>query len=171
MPLGEPLLPPLLPQLQRDRRNGRLQSGNWLVDDGGTNANTQLRSCRCCGPGESNRDNHAGGKPDKLANASSAKLRMADLQFPIILDAGDSSRICKELTGTLCSAGCPSFRASSGRVVPWLLSRSAKQRSTPSPGERKLRKILINGGEQRGYWASGAYPRNRPDTIIVSILP
>jgi len=32
-------------------------------------------------------------------------------------------------------------------------------------------KILINGGEQRGYWASGAYPPNGPDTIIVSILP
>ncbi|MGA2455988.1 MAG: glycosyl hydrolase family 28-related protein [Terriglobales bacterium] len=32
-------------------------------------------------------------------------------------------------------------------------------------------KILINGGEQRGYWASGACPPNGPDTIIVSILP
>jgi hypothetical protein len=32
-------------------------------------------------------------------------------------------------------------------------------------------KILINGGEQRGYWASGAYPPNGTDTIIVSILP
>ena len=32
-------------------------------------------------------------------------------------------------------------------------------------------KILINGGEQRGYWASGAYPTSAPDTIIVNILP
>ena len=32
-------------------------------------------------------------------------------------------------------------------------------------------KIEINGGSQRGYWASGAYPPNGPDTIIVGILP
>jgi len=32
-------------------------------------------------------------------------------------------------------------------------------------------KIEINGGSQRGFWASGAYPPNGPDTIIVSILP
>lgn len=32
-------------------------------------------------------------------------------------------------------------------------------------------KILINGGEQRGYWADGPYPPPGPDTIIVSILP
>jgi hypothetical protein len=32
-------------------------------------------------------------------------------------------------------------------------------------------KILINGGEQRGYWADGPYPPAGPDTIIVSILP
>ena len=32
-------------------------------------------------------------------------------------------------------------------------------------------KILINGGEQRGFWANGAYPPPGPDTIIVSILP
>jgi hypothetical protein len=32
-------------------------------------------------------------------------------------------------------------------------------------------KIEINGGSQRGIWASGAYPPPGPDTIIVNILP
>jgi hypothetical protein len=32
-------------------------------------------------------------------------------------------------------------------------------------------KIEINGGSQRGFWASGAYPPPGPDTIIVNILP
>jgi hypothetical protein len=32
-------------------------------------------------------------------------------------------------------------------------------------------KISINGGSQRGTWASGAYPASGPDTIIVNILP
>jgi len=32
-------------------------------------------------------------------------------------------------------------------------------------------KIEINGGSQRGTWASGAYPPPGPDTIIVNILP
>jgi Pectate lyase superfamily protein len=32
-------------------------------------------------------------------------------------------------------------------------------------------KILINGSEQRGYWASGAYPTSAPDTIIINVLP
>jgi hypothetical protein len=32
-------------------------------------------------------------------------------------------------------------------------------------------KILINGGEQRGFSANGAYPPPGPDTIIVNILP
>jgi hypothetical protein len=32
-------------------------------------------------------------------------------------------------------------------------------------------KIEINGGSQRGTWASGAYPPAGPDTIIVNILP
>jgi len=32
-------------------------------------------------------------------------------------------------------------------------------------------KILINGGEQRGFWANGPYPPPGPDTIIVNILP
>ena len=31
--------------------------------------------------------------------------------------------------------------------------------------------IEINGGSQRGTWASGAYPPPGPDTIIVNILP
>jgi pectate lyase-like protein len=32
-------------------------------------------------------------------------------------------------------------------------------------------KIEINGGSQRGAWASGAYPTSAPDTIVVNILP
>jgi hypothetical protein len=32
-------------------------------------------------------------------------------------------------------------------------------------------KIEINGGSQRGTWASGAYPPPGPDTIVVNILP
>ncbi len=32
-------------------------------------------------------------------------------------------------------------------------------------------KIEINGGSQRGIWASGAYPSPAPDTIVVNILP
>jgi hypothetical protein len=32
-------------------------------------------------------------------------------------------------------------------------------------------KIEINGGSQRGTWASGAYPPPGPNTIIVNILP
>jgi Pectate lyase superfamily protein len=32
-------------------------------------------------------------------------------------------------------------------------------------------KIEINGGSQRGSWASGAYPPPGPDTIVVQILP
>lgn len=32
-------------------------------------------------------------------------------------------------------------------------------------------KIEINGGSQRGIWASGAYPAPATDTIIVNILP
>jgi hypothetical protein len=32
-------------------------------------------------------------------------------------------------------------------------------------------KIEINGGSQRGTWASGAYPASAPDTIVVNILP
>lgn len=32
-------------------------------------------------------------------------------------------------------------------------------------------KIEINGGSQRGAWASGAYPAAAPDTIVVNILP
>jgi hypothetical protein len=32
-------------------------------------------------------------------------------------------------------------------------------------------KIEINGGSQRGIWASGAYPPAGLDTIIVNILP
>lgn len=32
-------------------------------------------------------------------------------------------------------------------------------------------KIEINGGSQRGIWASGAYPSPGPDTIIANILP
>lgn len=32
-------------------------------------------------------------------------------------------------------------------------------------------KIEINGGSQRGFWASGAYPPPSSDTIIVNILP
>jgi hypothetical protein len=31
--------------------------------------------------------------------------------------------------------------------------------------------ILVNGGSQRGIWASGAYSPPAPDTIIVNILP
>jgi len=31
--------------------------------------------------------------------------------------------------------------------------------------------ILVNGGSQRGTWASGAYPPPAPGTIIVNILP
>lgn len=32
-------------------------------------------------------------------------------------------------------------------------------------------KIAINGGSQRGFWASGPYPPTGPDTIITNILP
>jgi hypothetical protein len=32
-------------------------------------------------------------------------------------------------------------------------------------------KIEVNGGSQRGTWASGAYPPPGPDTVIVNILP
>jgi hypothetical protein len=38
-------------------------------------------------------------------------------------------------------------------------------------GGSMLPKILINGGSQRGTWASGAYPPPGPDTVIVNILP
>ena len=38
-------------------------------------------------------------------------------------------------------------------------------------GGSMLPKIEINGGSQRGTWASGAYPAAAPDTIIVNILP
>jgi hypothetical protein len=38
-------------------------------------------------------------------------------------------------------------------------------------GGSMLPKIEINGGSQRGTWASGAYPPPGPDTVIVNILP
>jgi len=41
---------------------------------------------------------------------------------------------------------------------------------TPSGGSQTPL-ILVNGGSQRGTWASGAYPPPAPGTIIVNILP
>jgi len=38
-------------------------------------------------------------------------------------------------------------------------------------GGSQLPRIEINGGSQRGVWASGAYPPPSADTIIVNILP
>jgi pectate lyase-like protein len=38
-------------------------------------------------------------------------------------------------------------------------------------GGSMLPKIQINGGSQRGAWASGAYPPPGPDTVIVNVLP
>jgi hypothetical protein len=39
------------------------------------------------------------------------------------------------------------------------------------PGGSMPPKIEINGGSNRGFWASGPYPPPSPDTIIVNILP
>jgi hypothetical protein len=39
------------------------------------------------------------------------------------------------------------------------------------PGGSLPPKIEINGGSQRGFWASGAYPPPSTDTIVVNILP
>jgi hypothetical protein len=39
------------------------------------------------------------------------------------------------------------------------------------PGGSRTPLIVVNGGSQRGTWASGAYPPPAPGTIIVNILP